>query len=135
MDQIALVGGDGLAAEARMLTAELDKSEHRPVAVMWVEPAETGRGRLWIVPSGETDKREFYVNIATTMSKLNLRQLNSWDVEMIDVDRARRSGLASLAPVQNIDTVLVGQSFRNGVALPQGIVFRMEIPPEQHSED
>lgn len=128
MDQIALVASDALAAEAKKLTAELDKSAFGPAAVMWVVSPETGNGRLWIVPRTAVDKRAFYVAVGTAISQLHLQHINVGMVEMIDPNRAHRTGLTVLPQVQGISEVIASENYLNGVSLPQGIIIRMDIP-------
>jgi hypothetical protein len=127
MDQEVLVRSDQLIQEARKLTLALDATDISPKGVMWAISPETGNGKLWVIPKNKVDKREFYNLVATKITLEGLTTIDAGMVELVDIDRARRMGLGSVMKVTGLSDVTIGSMMLNGISLPAGIVFRMDL--------
>jgi hypothetical protein len=121
------VDQDILVREAKKLTVALDTTVVKPKGVMWAISPETELGKLWIVPRNNIDKREFYSLVASSISTEGLNSLDVGMVELVDVERAKRMGLGQLFRVTGLSDVTIKSTTMNGVSLPDGIIFRMDL--------
>lgn len=121
MDQGALV------ADAQALTRALDETPISPKGVLWAVSGETDQGRLWVVPSGKIDKREFYSTVASTISRMGLATLDVGMVELVDLARADRMGFRQFIRAPGIARIHLKSNSVNGISLPEGILIRMNL--------
>jgi hypothetical protein len=121
MDQEALV------ADARTLTKRLDQTIVKPKGVMWAVAPDAESGRLWVIPEGHMDKREFYGLVANSISVAELNTLDVGMVQLVDIDRARQMGLGHVLRIPGIGRADMRSNAFNGMLLPDGIIIRMDI--------
>jgi hypothetical protein len=118
---------DALVAEAKTLTRSLDQTLIKPKGVMLARASETGESKLWVVPSGNIDKREFYGLVAQAISVEHLTTLDIGMVELVDMARAERMGLKQLKRAPGISSIHMKSNWVNGVSMPDGVIIRMNL--------
>lgn len=123
MDQTALVN------EGSKLVAWLDQTEVKPRAAMWVYNSETDRWRLWIVPSGEMDKMQFYLVVSEIISE-HRAEIPTFDISLVEFKSAKHpavTGLGQMFHMEGLGAAHVSNNMINGFLLSDGIVLRMAI--------
>lgn len=123
MDQTALV------SEGTKLVGWLDQTEVKPRAAMWVYNSEADRWRLWIVPSREMDKVEFYLAVANVLTE-HREELPTFDISLVEFKSAKHpavAGLGRMIHMEGLGAAHVSNNMLDGFLLPDGIILRMAI--------
>ena len=118
---------DALVTDAQTLTRSLDETMIKPKGVMLARSSETGESKLWVVPSSNIDKREFYGLVAQAISAEDLNALDVGMVELVDMARADRMGFRQLIRAPGISRIHLKSNWVNGISLPEGIIIRMNL--------
>lgn len=123
MDQATLV------SEGSKIVGWLDQTAVKPRAAMWVYNSETDKWRLWIVPSGEMDKLEFYLSVSKVISE-HRDEIPTFDISLVEFKSAKHpavTGLGQLLHLDGLGAAHLSSNMINGLLLPEGIVLRMAV--------
>jgi hypothetical protein len=123
MDQSVLVN------EGKLLVGWLDATKIKPKAAVWVYNSEAESWKLWIVPSNDISKTDFYLALSQIISE-HRAELPGFDISEVEFKSAGHpaiKGLGAMIRMEGIGSAHMSSNRLNGFLLPDGIVLRMAI--------